>query len=249
MRITVTLVAVSLAFSACDRGEVPQVVIEREPSVSALVTTVLNGGGSFRDVPFDELIEASTGKQVLPMSPDDPVDGEILSIIDEAMGRVLLRFNRDDSETYAASRINEVSAFFENALIEELDRAPEFECNHPRTTAGNLQRAGYPDLMIRHRESGRVVYLDPKLVQEGSMNSSLRTFYFTPQTETNKVLHDANHLLVGIEHNGNTGKWRYLRWHLVDLSGFKVRLKAEFQASNEDLYRPELIIRTGTALP
>lgn len=249
MRITVTLVAVSLAFSACDRGEVPQVVIEREPSVSALVTTVLNGGGTFRDVPFAELIEASTGKQVLPMSPDDPVDGEILSIIDEAMGRVLLRFNRDDSETYAASRINEVSAFFENALIEELDRAPEFECNHPRTTAGNLQRAGYPDLMIRHRESGRVVYLDPKLVQEGSMNSSLRTFYFTPQTETNKVLHDANHLLVGIEHNGNTGKWRYLRWHLVDLSGFKVRLKAEFQASNEDLYRPELIIRTGTALP
>lgn len=249
MRITVTLVAVSLAFSACDRVEVPQVVIEREPSVSALVTTVLNGGGTFRDVPFAELIEASTGKQVLPMSPDDPVDGEILSIIDEAMGRVLLRFNRDDSETYAASRINEVSAFFENALIEELDRAPEFECNHPRTTAGNLQRAGYPDLMIRHRESGRVVYLDPKLVQEGSMNSSLRTFYFTPQTETNKVLHDANHLLVGIEHDGNTGKWRYLRWHLVDLSGFKVRLKAEFQASNEDLYRPELIIRTGTALP
>ena len=249
MRITVTLVTVSLAFSACDRGEVPQVVIEREPSVSALVTTVLNGGGTFRDVPFAELIEASTGKQVLPMSPDDPVDGEILSIIDEAMGRVLLRFNRDDSETYAASRINEVSAFFENALIEELDRAPEFECNHPRTTAGNLQRAGYPDLMIRHRESGRVVYLDPKLVQEGSMNSSLRTFYFTPQTETNKVLHDANHLLVGIEHDGNTGKWRYLRWHLVDLSGFKVRLKAEFQASNEDLYRPELIIRTGTALP
>ena len=249
MRITVTLVTVSLAFSACDRVEVPQVVIEREPSVSALVTTVLNGGGSFRDVPFAELIEASTGKQVLPMSPDDPVDGEILSIIDEAMGRVLLRFNRDDSETYAASRINEVSAFFENALIEELDRAPEFECNHPRTTAGNLQRAGYPDLMIRHRESGRVVYLDPKLVQEGSMNSSLRTFYFTPQTETNKVLHDANHLLVGIEHDGNTGKWRYLRWHLVDLSGFKVRLKAEFQASNEDLYRPELIIRTGTALP
>lgn len=249
MRITVTLVAVSLAFSACDRVEVPQVVIEREPSVSALVTTVLNGGGTFRDVPFAELIEASTGKQVLPMSPDDPVDGEILSIIDEAMGKVLLRFNRDDSETYAASRINEVSAFFENALIEELDRAPEFECNHPRTTAGNLQRAGYPDLMIRHRESGRVVYLDPKLVQEGSMNSSLRTFYFTPQTETNKVLHDANHLLVGIEHDGNTGKWRYLRWHLVDLSGFKVRLKAEFQASNEDLYRPELIIRTGTALP
>jgi hypothetical protein len=121
------------------------------------------------------------------------------------------------------------------------------ECAYPRTAEGNLQRAGYPDLMIRHPESGRVVYLDPKLVQEGSLESDLRTFYFTPSVQTRKVLHDASHLLVGIEHDGNTGKWKYLRWHLVDLARFKVRLKAEFQASNEDLYRPELIIRQGEA--
>jgi hypothetical protein len=251
MRVTLPLSLLSAAafIVSCDRGDSPQFVIEEEPSVSALVTAVLNGGGNFRDVPFAELIETSTGKQVLPMSPDDPVDGEILALIDEAIGQVLVRFNRPDSETYAVSRINEVSSYVENALIEELDRAPELECTYPRTSAGNLQRAGYPDLMIRHRESGRIIYLDPKLVQEGSMRSSLRTFYFTPQIETNKVLHDAHHLLVGIEHDGNTGKWRYLRWHLVDLSRFKVRLKAEFQASNEDLYRPELIIRTGTAEP
>jgi len=183
------------------------------------------------------------------MNPGDPVDDEILSLIDAAMKEVLGRFNQSDSETYAESRINEVSSYFENALIEELDRAPELECSHPRTAAGNLQRAGYPDLMIRHTASGRIIYLDPKLVQEGSLNSSLRTFYFTPQTETNKVLHDANHLLVGIEHDGNTGRWRYLRWHLVDLARFKVRLKAEFQAGNEDIYRPELIIQSGTADP
>lgn len=234
---------------SCDRRSVPQVVIEQEPSVSALISTVLNGGGTFRDVPFAELIETSTGKQVLPVNPDDPVDGEILTLIDAAMEKVLVRFNRLDSETYAASRINEVSSYFENALIEELDAAPELECSHPRTAAGNLQRAGYPDLLIRHRQSGRVIYLDPKLVQEGAMKSSLRTFYFTPRTETNKVLYDASHLLVGIEHDGNTGEWRYLRWHLVDLFHFKVRLKAEFQASNEDIYRSDLIILTGTADP
>jgi hypothetical protein len=248
MRVILLFIIVS-GLTACDRGTAPQVVIEQEPSVPALVSTVLNGGGTFRDVPFATLIETSTGKQVLPMNPGDPVDDEILSLIDAAMKGVLTRFNQSDSETYAESRINEVSSYFENALIEELDRAPELECSHPRTTAGNLQRAGYPDLMIRHAASGRIIYLDPKLVQEGSLNSSLRTFYFTPQTETNKVLHDANHLLVGIEHDGNTGKWRYLRWHLVDLARFKVRLKAEFQAGNEDLYRPDLIIQSGTADP
>ncbi len=233
--------------ASCDRGQVPQLVIEQEPSVEALVTTVLDGGGTFRDVPFASLIEISTGKLVLPLDPGDPVDGEILTGIDAALGRVLSRFNAPDSVTHRESRINEVSTYFETALIEEIDREPELECHYPRTAAGNLQRAGYPDLMIRHRATGRIAYLDPKLVQEGSMQSSLRTFYFTPRVETSKVLYDAHHLLVGIEHDGNTGKWRYLRWHLVDLSRFKVHLKAEFQASNIDLYRPEQIIRSGAA--
>lgn len=239
--------ALGCALASCERAAPPQVVIEQEPSVEALVTTVLNGGGTFRDVPFASLVEISTGKQVLPMTPDDPVDAEILAGLDEAIGRVLVRMNAPDSVTHRESRINEVSAYFETALIEEIDRAPELECTYPRTAEGNLQRAGYPDLMIRHPESGRVVYLDPKLVQEGSLESDLRTFYFTPSVQTRKVLYDASHLLVGIEHDGNTGKWKYLRWHLVDLARFKVRLKAEFQASNEDLYRPELIIRKGEA--
>lgn len=243
------ILAIIVAFIlvSCERSAPPQIVIEQEPSVEALVTTVLNGGGTFRDVPFSSLVEISTGKQVLPMSPDDPVDAEILAGLDEAIGRVLARLNAPDSITHRESRINEVSAYFETALIEEVDRSPELECAYPRTAEGNLQRAGYPDLMIRHPESGRVVYLDPKLVQEGSLESDLRTFYFTPSVQTRKVLHDASHLLVGIEHDGNTGKWKYLRWHLVDLARFKVRLKAEFQASNEDLYRPELIIRQGEA--
>lgn len=240
-------IACGVILAACERESPPQVVIEQEPTVEALVATVLNGGGTFRDVPFSSLVEISTGKQVLPMTPDDPVDAEILAGLDEAIGRVLVRMNAPDSVTHRESRINEVSAYFETALIEEIDRAPELECAYPRTAEGNLQRAGYPDLIIRHPESGRVVYLDPKLVQEGSLESDLRTFYFTPSVQTRKVLHDASHLLVGIEHDGNTGKWKYLRWHLVDLARFKVRLKAEFQASNEDLYRPELIIRNGEA--
>ena len=213
--------------------------------MESLVSTVQNGGGTFKDVEFSSLIETSTGNQVIAMSPLEPIDAEIMSGIGGAMEQVIKQFNRPDSPTSSEGRINEVSAYFEGALLTELDRAPEFECGYPRTAAGNLQRSGYPDLMIRHIESGRVIYLDPKLVAEGSLNSSLRTFYFTPRVETNKVLHDAHHLLVGIEHDGNTGQWKFLRWHLVDLTRFKVTLKAEFQANNKDIYRPELILQSG----
>lgn len=246
MRILSSLLLLGI-LTGCDRAKPVQVVIESEPSVESLVSTVLNGGGTFRDVEFSTLIETSTGNRVLPLNPEEPIDAEIIEGIDRAIAEVVESLNQPGNPTHEESRINEVSAHFEEGLLAVLEAAPEFECGYPRTAEGNLQRSGYPDLFIRHIESGRVIYLDPKLVAQDSLNSSLRTFYFTPRKETNKVLFDAHHLLVGIEHDENTGEWKYLRWHLVDLTKFKVTLKAEFQASNRDLYLPELIIKESTA--
>jgi hypothetical protein len=39
--------------------------------------------------------------------------------------------------------------------------------------------------------------------------------------------------------------WKFTRWDVVDLSQFKVKLKAEFQGSNRDLYRPEAIVSSS----
>lgn len=239
----------AIFLAACDQVSEPPVVISTETTVEGLVETVLESDSSFRDVPFAKLIEVSTGKKVLPMDPATAVDAEILSGIRRAMEQTVTRMNRPDSPTSQERRINECSRHFEEALLHFVSAQPGLTCELPRTAEGNLQRAGYPDLMITHESSGRVIYLDPKLVKEGSLDSSLRTFYFTPKAETGKVLFDAHHLLVGIEHDGNTGKWQFLRWHLVDLSGFKVRLKAEFQADNRDIYQPELILETGSVEP
>lgn len=237
--------ALALAFASCEQSPPVSVVIEKEPSLEALVAAVQRGGGTYADVPFRELVELSTGRRVIPVDPSDPVDELVLRLVGEAVDESLRRFNAPGSITNEIGRINEVSSHFEDALLEIIDAMPELSCELPRNAAGNLQRAGYPDLLIRHPPSGRVYYLDPKLVAEGSMTSSLRTFYYTPRGETGKILFDASHLLVGIEHDGNTGQWQFLRWHLVDLSDFLVSLKAEFQASNRDLYRSELIVATG----
>ena len=81
-----------------------------------------------------------------------------------------------------------------------------------------------------------MAYLDPKLFEEGSRNSSLRTFYYEPKGRSSKVRDDACHFLLGIPHDGRDGAWTFGRPELVDLAGLQVRLKAEFQASNRDLY-------------
>ena len=36
-----------------------------------------------------------------------------------------------------------------------------------------------------------------------------------------------------------------MRWDVVDLSQLKVKLKAEFQGNNRDLYRPEAIVASS----
>jgi hypothetical protein len=158
---------------------------------------------------------------------------------------VLAGFNRPGSPNNEESRINDVSAHFERDLRATLDELRHITCTFPRTAEGKEQRSGHPDLRLLHRPSGRIAYLDPKLVARGSLDSGFRTFYYSPRRPTSKVLDDAHHLLIGIEHDGNTGRWRFLRWHIVDLYGFRVRLKAKFQAGNDDLYGPEPLVASG----
>jgi len=64
---------------------------------------------------------------------------------------------------------------------------------------------------------------------------------------TNKVRDDAVHFVVGFQHETRpkNGVWKFTRWDLVDLSRFTVTLKAEFQGSNRDMYRPEAIVASS----
>jgi hypothetical protein len=82
----------------------------------------------------------------------------------------------------------------------------------------------------------------------GSRDSSFRSFYFEPKKATNKVRDDAVHFVVGFEHESRekNAAWKFTRWDLVDLSRFQVKLKAEFQGSNRDMYRPEAIVASST---
>jgi hypothetical protein len=215
------------------------------PTLKELIGTLTRDKEAFEDLPFRDVIEATTGNQVIPFDPTQPADAELLSAIEEALDAAFEEFNKTGSPTNDEARINEVSSHFEDAMMESLNRTPGIRCEHPPTASGKVQRSGYPDLKIVHEESSLVVYLDPKLVARGSFESAFRSFYFTPRIETNKVLDDACHLLVGIEHNAEVGAWKFLDWHLVDLYGFHVQLKAEFQSGNRELYRKDQIIKSG----
>ena len=216
-------------------------------AVDALIPWLLQEDIQLRGIPFSEVIFDATGKRVLAFNPKDETDGRVLKQISGVLDAVTEQLNMPDSVIQGIPRINEVSSHFEDLMHELLNKVPGFSCDFPKTAAGATQRSGYPDLEIIDQESHRVYYLDPKLYAVGSRDSSFRTFYFEPKVATNKVGEDAVHFIVGFEHEKPTPDrhWKFTRWDLVDLSRFQVKLKAEFQGSNRDMYRPEAIVATS----
>lgn len=203
---------------------------------TALVRSLLAENLSERTFSFATVAEACSGKKVLPLD-DSPAHQRVTAALTQALTATLAELNAPDSPVRQLRRINEASKFFEDAIHRHLEAIPGLKCDVPPTRAGGHQRAGYPDLRIVDLESKLVFYLDPKLVEHGSAASTFRSFYFEPKNETLKITDDAVHLLVGIEHDGKEQSWNFTGWRLVDLSKLRVRLKAEFQASNSDLYR------------
>jgi hypothetical protein len=220
--------------------------------IDQLIPWLLNKDRQLRGIPFSELIVATTGKKVLAFDANNAVDQRVAKAISAACDETMERLNAQDSAIQNIDRINEVSSHFEDTLRELLNKTPGLQCDFPLTVEGKVQRSGYPDLRITDLESKRVFYLDPKLYATGSRDSSFRTFYFEPKKSTNKVRDDAVHFVVGFEHapretaaGSPNAMWKFTRWDLVDLSRFTVKLKAEFQGSNRDLYRPEAIVASS----
>jgi hypothetical protein len=221
---------------------------EKTDAVGALVPWLLDDKAAFKGIRLADVIAATSGKRVIAVNRADADEQRILAAIGTALDAILEEMNAPGSKTRTARRVNEMSSHFENTIQARLNATPGLKCSFPRTAAGRTQRSGYPDLVLRDDATGRVFYLDPKLYAAGSRTSSFRTFYFEPKRETNKVTEDARHLIVGIEHGRDPdGTVRFLRWELVDLSEFRVRLKAEFEGSNADMYRPEAVV--GASAP
>lgn len=229
MKTTIAILIAACAFAHAQ---------EKPSPVKTLIPWLLDADEKLEGIPFADVISTTSGKRVIPVDKKDKDTARIIASIGTALDAVLVKMNADDSPTKKGGRVNEMSSHFEDALRAALNAVDGFSCAVPNTAAGAKQRSGYPDLRLVDKASGRILYLDPKLYAKGSRTSSLRTFYFTPRRETNKVNDDANHLIVAFEHDKGT----FARWELVDLANFKVKLKAEFEGSNRDLYRDDATV-------
>jgi len=243
------LLSLGLCWGGAPAWSLSPDVREEQGDARQLIRWLLEDERDLSGVRFAEVVEATAGRKVLTFNPESGADRRLLQAVRKAMEELLAEVNRPEHAIHQVGRINEVSGHLEDLLAEKLNQIDGVSATLPPTAAGRLQRSGYPDIRLEDLATGRVFYLDPKLHAAGSEQSSFRTFYFEPKVETNKILDDATHLIIGVAHGGRQeGRWRFLHWNAVDLADFRVRLKAEFQASNRDLYRPEAIVAEGEAV-
>ncbi|NWK56664.1 hypothetical protein HW115_13660 [Verrucomicrobiaceae bacterium N1E253] len=242
----------AIGFSACccplltlaDNSQTKELETAQNRKEDALIRSMLNQDWDKQSFSFPKIILASSKKKVIPIDQGNPTHTAILKAIQEATQRTIRDLNQTPLKQI--KRINEVSRLAEDILCKHLNAQKSLQCCIPLNSQGHAQRSGYPDLWITHTgQNGKTthIYLDPKLYQRDSETSTLRTFYFKPRSSTLKVQHHAIHLLLGIQHNGNQGSWHFEHGTLCDLSELKVRFKAEFQASNRDIYRKPAIIQ------
>jgi hypothetical protein len=240
---------IAICGAAEPRSTIPATAQAKAP-VDQLIPWLLEEDQQLRGIEFSEVILDTTGKHVLAVDRKNETDERVIKQISAALDETMKGMNAPANPIHGIARINEVSSHFEDSVRALLNTTPGLSCDFPRTADGKAQRSGYPDLRIVDLASTRVFYLDPKLYAVGSRDSSFRTFYFEPKIATSKVRDDAVHLIAGFEHQPRKdNRWNFTRWDLVDLSQFKVKLKAEFQGSNRDMYRPEAIVATSAKKP
>jgi len=206
---------------------------------SQLVRQLIDEDLSKRRFHFSTVMRAASDKQVIKLNPEDEVHRQLLELLDNHLAKITVTLGQADSPVRTHRRINEVSRHFEDALITALDAEGEWSAEVPPTRDGKSQRSGYPDIKVVHKPTSKVFYLDPKLVEQDSWDSSFRSFYFEPKKESLKINDHAVHLLIGIGHDGVSGEWAFPEWKIIDLANLQLRLKPEFQASNADLYPEE----------
>lgn len=212
-------------------------------SDNKLVKSILKEDLGGRYFSFSQVVESSTGKKILSFDPNNAAHRELHNVIQATAQESLAELNQKNSPIKGLRRINEASRFFEDKLLEKINAHPDFSCHIPKNSAGKEQRSGYPDLRIVHLATNTNAFLDPKLYEDKSETSSFRTFYYEPKANNIKIHYDGLHFLLGIKHDGKDGDWTFTGLKIVDVAKLKVRLKAEFQASNRDMYKEDLILK------
>jgi len=187
-----------------------------------------------KDIPFNLVIEAMTGKKVISFDFSKSEHTEVLELLKTAAVKAGKKINETG---ILRTRPNEVGNDIEPYVRETLNYV-NLNADIPTGPSGHKKATGYPDIIFTYKTEP--YYLECKTYNIKNIETTQRSFYFSPSDEF-KVIHDAPHFIISFEiyvagEKGNKHIYKCSRYKILSVESLSLDVKYEFNSDNKRMY-------------
>lgn len=187
-----------------------------------------------KDIPFNLVIEAMTGKKVISFDFTKPDHQEVLELLKQSA----LNAGKEINKTgILRPRPNEVGNDIESYVRNALNKFG-LKADIPLGPSGHKKAMGYPDILFWFKNTP--YYLECKTYNIENIGTTQRSFYISPSDEF-KVIYDAPHFILSFEiyvtgQQGNKHIYKCKHYKILSIESLSLNVKYEFNSDNKRMY-------------
>ena len=187
-----------------------------------------------KDIPFNLVIEAMTGKKVISFDFTKSEHQKILSLLKQSALNAGKEINKTGILRPRPNEVgNDIEPYVRNAL-----NLLDVNADIPIGPSGHKKSTGYPDILFWFNENP--YYLECKTYNIKNIETTQRSFYFSPSDEF-KVIYGASHFILSFEiyvagEQGNKHIYKCKHYKILSIESLSLDIKYEFNSDNKRMY-------------
>jgi hypothetical protein len=187
-----------------------------------------------KNVPFNLVIEAMTGKKVISFDFTRSDHQNVLEFLTQSA----LKTGKDINKTgILRKRSNEIGNDIEPYVRGSLNLL-ELNADIPTGPSKRKKAMGYPDIIFWYKDNP--YYLECKTYNIENIETTQRSFYFSPSDEF-KIIYDAPHFIISFEiyvagEKENKHIYKCKHYKILSIESLSLDVKYEFNSNNKRMY-------------
>lgn len=187
-----------------------------------------------KDIPFNLVIEAMTGKKVISFDFTRLDHQDVLKFLKQSA----LKAGKEINKTgILRTRPNEVGNDIEPYVRDSLN-VLGLNADIPTGPSKRKKAMGYPDIIFWYKDNP--YYLECKTYNIENIETTQRSFYFSPSDEF-KIIYDAPHFIISFEiyvagEKGNKHIYKCKHYKILSIESLSLDVKYEFNSNNKRMY-------------
>lgn len=187
-----------------------------------------------KDIPFNLVIEAMTGKKVIFFDFIRLDHQDVLKFLKQSA----LKAGKEINKTgILRTRPNEVGNDIEPYVRDSLNILG-LNADIPTGPSKRKKAMGYPDIIFWYKDNP--YYLECKTYNIENIETTQRSFYFSPSDEF-KIIYDAPHFIISFEiyiagEKENKHIYKCKHYKILSIESLSLDVKYEFNSNNKRMY-------------